>query len=137
MQVGTSTSTDSSTSTQSQSSSSSSSSSIAPDYNAFLRLLVAQLKNQDPTKPIDSTQYMAQLAAFSNVEQAMQMNAKLDYLMTSFALSQAEGLIGRTITTADESVTGTVEAVYIVSGAAVAKLDNGKEVLLGEGIKIS
>jgi flagellar basal-body rod modification protein FlgD len=137
MQVGTSTSTDSSTSTQSQSSSSSSSSSIAPDYNAFLRLLVAQLKNQDPTKPIDSTQYMAQLAAFSNVEQAMQMNAKLDYLMTSFALSQAEGLIGRTITTADESVTGKVEAVYIVSGAAVAKLDNGKEVLLGEGIKIS
>jgi flagellar basal-body rod modification protein FlgD len=131
MQVGTATSS-SSTNTPAQASSS-----IAPDYNAFLRLLVAQLKNQDPTKPVDSTQYMAQLAAFSNVEQAMQTNAKLDSLLTSFALSQAESLIGRTITTADGSVTGKVESVSIVSGGAVAKLDNGQDVQLSAGIKIS
>lgn len=132
MQVGTATSTSPSNGARTQAGSS-----IAPDYNAFLRLLVAQLKNQDPTKPVDSTQYMAQLAAFSNVEQAMQTNAKLDSLLTSFALTQAESLIGRTITTADGSVTGKVESVHIVSGGAVAKLDNGKEVLLSEGIKIS
>ena len=35
------------------------------DYNAFLQLLIAQMKNQDPTKPMDSAQYMAQLASFS------------------------------------------------------------------------
>lgn len=132
MQVGTATSTASSNGATTQTGST-----IAPDYNAFLRLLVAQLKNQDPTKPVDSTQYMAQLAAFSNVEQAMQTNAKLDSLLTSFALTQAESLIGRTITTADGSITGKVESVSIVSGGAVAKLDNGKEVLLSAGIKIS
>ena len=42
------------------------------DYNGFLRLLIAQMKNQDPTKPMDSAQFMAQLASFSNVEQAHQ-----------------------------------------------------------------
>jgi flagellar hook assembly protein FlgD len=41
------------------------------DYGAFLQLLVAQLKNQDPSKPMDSTQYMAQLASFSQVEQTI------------------------------------------------------------------
>jgi flagellar basal-body rod modification protein FlgD len=113
------------------------SSSVAPDYNSFLRLLVAQMKNQDPMKPIDATQYVSQIASFSNVEQAVQTNAKLDVLMTSFALSQADGVIGRTITSADGSVTGTVAAVRVVSGGAVAVLDTGKELLLGPGIVIT
>ena len=50
----------------------------------------------------------------------MQTNAKLDALMTSFALSQADGVIGRTITSADGEMTGTVTAVRVVSGGAVA-----------------
>lgn len=114
-----------------------SSSSVAPDYNSFLRLLIAQMKNQDPMKPIDATQYISQIASFSNVEQAVQTNAKLDALMTSFALSQADGVIGRTITSADGSVTGTVTAVRVVSGGAVAVLQNGRELLLGPGIVIT
>src|SRR5687767_4304809 len=93
-------------------------SSVTPDYNAFLKLLIAQLKNQDPTKPIDPTQYISQIASFSNVEQAVQANAKLDALMTSLALAQADGVIGRTVTSADGSVSGQVESVRIVSGGA-------------------
>ena len=111
--------------------------SIAPDYNAFLRLLIAQMKNQDPTKPIDATQYISQIASFSNVEQAVQTNAKLDALMTSFALAQADGVIGRTITSADGSVSGQVASVRIVSGGAVAVLTSGREVLLGAGVVIT
>jgi flagellar basal-body rod modification protein FlgD len=114
-----------------------SSSSVAPDYNSFLRLLVAQMKNQDPMKPIDATQYVSQIASFSNVEQAVQTNAKLDALMTSFALTQADGVIGRTITSANGQITGTVTAVRVVSGGAVAVLDSGREVLLGPGITIT
>lgn len=115
----------------------SSNASVSPDYNSFLRLLVAQMKNQDPTKPIDATQYVSQIASFSNVEQAVQTNAKLDALMTSFALTQADGVIGRTITSADGRTTGTVTAVRVVSGGAVAVLDTGREVLLGPGITIT
>jgi flagellar basal-body rod modification protein FlgD len=112
-------------------------SSVAPDYNSFLRLLVAQMKNQDPMKPIDATQYVSQIAAFSNVEQAVQTNTKLDALMTSFALTQADGVIGRTITSANGDITGKVTSVRVVSGGAVAVLHTGKEVLLGPGITIT
>lgn len=107
------------------------------DYNAFLQLLLAQMKNQDPTEPMDSTAYMGQLASFSNVEQGMKMNAKLDSLMSAFYLNQADGVIGRTLTTADGATTGKVVSVSIYSDGALAKLDNGKQVLLGPGIVIT
>src|SRR5262245_12909150 len=97
------------------------------DYNAFLKLLIATLQFQDPTKPIDSTEFVAQLASFSNVEQAIKTNTKLDSLMTALALTQADGLIGHTITSADGKTSGEVESVRITSGGAVATLTNGKE----------
>lgn len=105
------------------------------DYDAFLQLLIAQLKNQDPTKPIDSSQYVAQLAAFSNVEQAVKMNAKLDTIMTAQALSQAD-IIGHSIVSADGTVGGQVAALRIVSGGAVAILTDGTEVPLGAGVTV-
>ena len=44
----------------------------------FLKLFVAQLKNQNPLQPQDSTQFMAQLAQFSSLEQELQMRQDLD-----------------------------------------------------------
>ncbi|KAB2943262.1 MAG: flagellar hook assembly protein FlgD [Hyphomicrobium sp.] len=107
------------------------------DYTAFLRLLIAQMQNQDPTDPADPAEWMGQIASFSNVEQAIQTNAKLDALMTSMALSQVDGLIGHTVTAGDGSVSGKVASVRIITGGAVAILENGKELLLGEGVKVS
>lgn len=106
------------------------------DYNAFLRLLIAQMKNQDPTKPMDSAQFMSQLASFSNVEQGIKMNQKLDTLMTSMALSQVDGVVGRTIVSADGNIVGTVAALRVVSGGSVALLQDGREVPLGPGVTI-
>jgi flagellar basal-body rod modification protein FlgD len=107
------------------------------DYTAFLRLLIAEMRNQDPTSPGDPTQYMAQLASFANVEQAVQTNAKLDALLTSTALSQADGLIGRTLTSADGSVTGVIKSISLTSGGAVAILEDGTKVAIGPGITLS
>jgi flagellar basal-body rod modification protein FlgD len=109
----------------------------ALDYDAFLRLLIAELKNQDPTKPMDSAQYVGQLAAFSNVEQAMKTNAKLDALMSASALTQAESFIGRTVTSADGSISGTVASVQVASDGAVALLQDGQRLPLGPGITVS
>ena len=107
------------------------------DYQSFLKLLVAQMKNQDPTNPMDSTQYMAQLAAFSQVEQSVQMNTKLDQMLQSSTLEQAASIIGRTVTSADGEITGKVEEVRLVSNGIVAVLESGTEVTVGPGVKIS
>ena len=106
------------------------------DYQSFLKLLVAQMKNQDPTNPMDSTQYVAQLAAFSNVEQSVQMNSKLEQILQSSALAQADALLGRSITSADGTVTGKVEEVRVISNGLVAVLENGGEVVIGPGVVI-
>ena len=107
------------------------------DYQSFLKLLVAQMKNQDPTNPMDSTQYMAQLASFSQVEQSVQMNTKLDQMLQSSALAQADALIGRTITSADGETTGKVAEVRLISNGIVAVLEGGKEITVGPGVTIS
>ncbi len=106
-------------------------------YDNFLKLLMAQMKNQDPTEPMKSTEYMAQLATFSQVEQTVQSNAKLDALLASSALSQADSVIGRTVTTADGKISGLVDSVIITNEGAVAKLKGGDHVLLGPGIVVS
>ncbi len=106
------------------------------DYDSFLQLLIAQMKNQDPLNPMDSTEYVAQLASFSTVEQAIQTNAKLDSLLGSLTLAQAGSVIGRTVTSADGAVSGEVVSVRITGEGAVAQLDSGKSLAIGPGITI-
>ncbi|WP_329618817.1 flagellar hook assembly protein FlgD [Methylobacterium ajmalii] len=113
-------------------------SSVASSMNSdtFLTLLVAQLKNQDPTKPMDSTQYVGELATFSQVEQATKTNQKLDSLLASSFLDQADSVIGRTLTSADGTVTGTVQSVKVTADGVQARLTSGADVLLTSGITI-
>jgi flagellar basal-body rod modification protein FlgD len=69
--------------------------------NTFLQLLTAQLKNQDPTKPTDPTQFVAQLAQFSQVEQQVNTNTKLDTInktVSGMALGQYTGMVNHTVT---------------------------------------
>ncbi len=113
--------------------------SVASKMNAdtFLTLLMAQLQNQDPTKPMDSTEYVGQLASFSQVEQATKTNQKLDSLLASSVLDQADALIGRTLTSADGTISGVVQSVRVTGDGALAKLKDGREMLLASGISIS
>ncbi|MDF2810277.1 MAG: flgD [Microvirga sp.] len=106
-------------------------------YDNFLKLLLTQMKNQDPTAPMESTEYMAQLATFSQVEQQTKTNSKLDALLSSSALAQANSIIGRTVTSADGTISGQVQSVRIFDDGVVATLANGKELVLGSGIAIS
>jgi len=108
----------------------------AVDYQSFLRLLIAEMRNQDPTNPMDSTQYVAQLASFSQVEQSVQINNKLNELLQSQTLSQADALIGRTITSADGTVSGEVTSVKLYSDGIVAVLKDGTQVVVGPGITV-
>jgi flagellar basal-body rod modification protein FlgD len=106
------------------------------NYDSFLRLLVAEMKNQDPTAPKDTSQYLAQLASFSAVEQGVNTNKKLDSMMTSMQLSQAHSLIGQKLSGADGVLLGTIRAVEIGQTASSAILDTGQKVTLGAGLTI-
>lgn len=107
------------------------------DYEAFLTLLVAQMQNQDPTEPMSDTEYIAQLASFSNVEQSTMINDKLDYLIQLSSLQQAGSLIGRTVTSADGLTQGVIEEMRILNDGAIAVLDNGAELPVGAGLTVS
>lgn len=108
------------------------------DYNTFLQLMIAEMKFQDPTNPTDTSQYMSQFAQFSTVEQGISTNAKLDNLLASQALSQADSLIGRTATSNDGSVTGTIASITVsAKGETSAKLSDGRTLSLSQGVTIS
>ena len=85
----------------------------------FLELLVTQLKNQDPLNPQDSSDFVAELAQFSALEQSANMNKGIQ---TVLELS-VTNLIGRNVTVLDPQgnvVTGTVQGVvYYADGPAV------------------
>jgi flagellar basal-body rod modification protein FlgD len=73
---------------------------IAGDFNTFLTLLTTQLKNQDPTNALDTSQMTQQLVAFAQVEQQISMNSNLGKLITlqqTQELTQAGALIGRRV----------------------------------------
>lgn len=107
------------------------------NYDSFLRLLVAQMKNQDPTEPKDNAQYLGQLASFSAVEQGVNTNKKLDALLSSIEQSRAGSLIGRTVTSADGATSGVIKSIVIGTEGSTAQLVDGKTVALGPGITIS
>lgn len=67
----------------------------------FLTLLVAQLQNQDPLNPMDGTDFTAQLAQFSSLEQLQNMNTNLESMHTTETIqtySNAVSFIGKTVT---------------------------------------
>jgi flagellar basal-body rod modification protein FlgD len=79
-----------------------------PQMNQFLTLLVAQLQNQDPMQPTDPTQFVAQLAQFSTVEQLVQGNTTLTNIsqsLSGLSLGQYSGLINHTVTATATTVT--------------------------------
>ncbi|PTM97717.1 flagellar hook assembly protein FlgD [Mycoplana dimorpha] len=106
------------------------------NYESFLKLLVAQLKNQDPTEPMDPTQQMAQLATFSQVEQTIKTNKNLESLLQRTSLQEANSVIGRTVTNEDGTISGVVKEVTLYTDGIVATLDSGKKLVIGPGVKV-
>ncbi len=81
----------------------------------FLRILLTQLTYQDPLKPMDNQQFMAQIAQFTTLEQTQQLNNKIDALLSTQASLQSVGLIGRTVdvSTASGETSGSVVALSL------------------------
>lgn len=88
----------------------------------FLKILTAQLNNQDPLKPVDNQEFVAQIAQFATLEQSRQLNEKIDNMLLVQSSTQSIGLLGKTV---DINVNGV-----LLSGRVTALgLDSGQPLL--------
>jgi flagellar basal-body rod modification protein FlgD len=97
--------------------------SLAGNFNTFLSLLTTQLKNQDPTAPLDSNQFTQQLVQMSGVEQQLNANTLLQQLVTntSSGVATAVTLIGKNVRAASDNANltnGTAQWTYNLGAAA-------------------
>ncbi len=109
--------------------------------DVFLKLLVAQMRYQDPTKPADSSQMMAQTATFSQVEKLEQLvnqNASMLVLQESATAGALAGRKASYTDTTGAAVTGTVTSVRLANrdSEAIAVI-GGVEVQVGRITEIS
>lgn len=84
----------------------------------FLTLMMAQLKNQDPTSPVDDTQMLSQQAQFSSLEEMQNLNQNFVAMMAMQNVAQATNLIGHTVTGTVNGApaSGTVTGISFASG---------------------
>jgi flagellar basal-body rod modification protein FlgD len=94
-------------STAASTASSSSNSNSLASQQTFLQLLVAQLQNQDPTQPVQGTEFVTQLATFSDVEQNLAVRQDVDAISNKFL---GDVPSGGTVVTPPTSTTGTTPA---------------------------
>ncbi|MFA6936967.1 MAG: flagellar hook assembly protein FlgD [Treponema sp.] len=79
----------------------------------FLKLLITQLSNQDPTSPMENTEFISQMAQFSSLEQMTNMNSEFTKLNNVLVSSNAVGTIGKTVDVkiGDTKTSGVVDAI--------------------------
>ncbi len=96
----------------------------------FLKLLVTQLTNQDPSNPMDPTQMIAQTSTLTMVEDINQMNQALTAMQSSQQMSQAVSLLSKQVSYqlsgGAPTQTGTVSSVQMVSGTPMLTVDGNQ-----------
>lgn len=77
----------------------------------FLKLLITQLSNQDPTSPMEDTQFISQMAQFSSLEQMTNMSTSFEKMANFISSQEASSTLGKTVelNVGDTTTTGVVE----------------------------
>ena len=118
----------------------------------FLKLLMAQIKNQDPLDPMDDKEFISQMTTFSSLEQMMNMNDSIQQLVRNQSVSpviQYSHMIGKEVSyykldeeTGDilepkEIVTSQVKAISEKEGFAVIELINDQKIYTDEVLRVT
>ena len=118
----------------------------------FLKLLMAQIKNQDPLDPMDDKEFISQMTTFSSLEQMMNMNDSIQQLVRNQSVSpviQYSHMIGKEVSyykldeesgdilEPKEIVTSQVKAISEKEGFAVIELENDQKIYTDEVLRVS
>ncbi|MGM0522549.1 MAG: flagellar hook assembly protein FlgD [Bacillota bacterium] len=118
----------------------------------FLKLLMAQIKNQDPLDPMDDKEFISQMTTFSSLEQMMNMNDSIQQLVKNQSVSpviQYSHMIGKEVSyykldeesgdilEPKEIVTSQVKAISEKEGFAVIELDNDQKIYTDEVLRVT
>ena len=118
----------------------------------FLKLLMAQIKNQDPLDPMDDKEFISQMTTFSSLEQMMNMNASIQQLVRNQSVSpviQYSHMIGKEVSyykldeesgdilEPKEIVTSQVKAISEKEGFAVIELENDQKIYTDEVLRVT
>lgn len=117
------------------------------DKDGFLKILMTQLQNQDPTAPMDQGQMIDQMATLTSLEQMMNVSKSIELLVNNQLVSpviQFSHLIGKEVTYNEMDgegdpveVSSSVISVSQQEGIAYLELNNGKKINVEAVIKIS
>ena len=105
----------------------------ALDADAFMKLLIAQLQNQDPTNPTSNEDMLAQISQMRSLQSNVQLTDTLTSLGVGQQLSAASAMIGKLIAATNDNgdtVTGQVSSVIVQNGTAYLQVGD-------QGIKLN
>ncbi|WP_416731506.1 flagellar hook assembly protein FlgD [Fictibacillus sp. JL2B1089] len=117
----------------------------------FLKILITQLQNQDPTSPMQDREFIAQMASFSSLEQMTNMNQTMQQFLsfqTESSLLQQSQMIGKQVTYETETVDAEgnkkieekeaiVKSVLFEKGSVMLEMSDGTKITSYQVIKIS
>ncbi len=96
----------------------------------FLKLLITQLKTQDPTKPMEDREFITQMAQFTALKQMNQVGENMKNLVKEFAFTRSLNLVNKLVFWNDEygnRLSGVVESIKVKGGETLLMID-GKEI---------
>ena len=105
----------------------------------FLGLLVTQMRNQDPLKPVSDTEFIAQMAQFSSLEQTKAMSSEIAQLRQSNTFTQATALMGKQVhlLSGESTFTKGIVTDLTVKDGEVSLIVNGKAYELGQVVSVN
>ena len=95
----------------------------------FMKLMMAQLRHQDPMKPMDDQAFIAQVAQFNSLDQMTKLNETITAMFGAQQLAEASGMIGKFVTALGpegEDVTGVITSVSVEKGISKLHIGNTK-----------
>ena len=104
---------------------------------SFIKLLIVQLQNQDPTEPVGNDELLSQLSAMRSLQSNIELSEALKSITKNQQLSTAAGFIGRTVTgsAGNQSIDGVVDRAFLRDGVAFVGV-GGRELPLKDIITV-